>query len=730
MKERRQNVLQPLVLPVRVRKPGATGEQRMLCKRLLVPEWMVTRKEIDHHILKRELLAASGDLFEGRELPQSQLVVSSIEEATGTVVLDQTDTSPQETAPVSAASTENRPRALSRHKPDLILTGHGFRLTPATRHALRYLMQTDGTQEQEDERDRLIPQVLASVSQSVRDANHRLVTFAEVVRIFTEECRAAPRSTEIRLNVFQMDKPDLLHAVRANGLAIDVLTGPPIFPILKPLAEKAKFVARYLIISLAEKPSYRRLLALASRQSKSEEELTGELGIELNLIRGLAQREWRKNNLVSTFFAQEEALRKMSAVYFARVAMLFLKEQGDHYRAGKGLNTFTSVLRHAYRENSNLSLAVLNAAFSLNSWFMEELFGQPQTTCAIILGGANARREFPSYDYDVIGIYRDQGETAGGCCGSISHVIYFNFLMDLIKMTLQSMDKNFDTKFQNICGLKSEVIDSDEADLDNISVGTLEEYERHFRRNAERLHEDRISMMTLAHGAGDSDLTKAFQTMVDKVVLQPTVDNPRGVADEVMRWYVKKNYSKSENNIKHSRGGLRDIHRVVWLSGKRDNPTDIPYALKEVFRGNPDAYERIMLSYNFLMNLRIRIDLYYGRNDKYLPKGEERERFARSLGYSCGQELADECQRYMKAAAEVADAYFQEVLSKDETLREIVDLEIARQEHRLERQKREQEREAEKEHKKAVGTAASMIGGRSSDVFLRQLWAERFVNHR
>jgi hypothetical protein len=726
MNEKQRNVLHPLVIPASVRKdPGrATEHEPMVCRKLLVPEWMLNQKEIDLHVLKREALVASQDLYEGRELLQGKLVIRAIDRSLGQLVL-----APPPADEPDGARKSPGARALSGVRSDLILTGHGFAPSPETRAALTYLMATDDSARQNSERDRLIPMVLAAVSRSLGDINKKLVTFTEVVRIFSDECKASPRSTELRLNVFQMGKLDLLRAIRTSTEAVDVLTSRPIFPNLKPLAEKAKFVARYLIISLAESPSYRRLLTLGRAKSKSEVELTREILLGLSHARSRAERS-QNPDLVSVFFAQEDALRKMSAVLFARVALLFLKEQEAHFSSGKGLDAFTSVLRHAYRENSNLSLAVLNAAFSLNSWFMSTLYGEPRTTCAIILGGANARREFPSFDFDVIGIYRDQGDTKGGRCGCLSHVYFYNTLMDLIKMTLQSMDKNFDTKFQNICGLKSEMIDSDDDDLENISVGTLDEYERHFWKNTARLHEDRISMMTLAHGAGDDSLTQDFMIMVDKAVLQPTADDLRAPADEVMRWYVKRNYSKSENNIKHSRGGLRDIHRIVWLSGKRDNPRDIPYALKEVFRGNPKAYDRIMISYNFLMNLRIRIDLYYGRNDKYLPTGKDRETFARSLGCSSGEELVNRCQEHMHAVTEVADAYFEQVLAENDALKDIVDREIKKQEQRLQRQRQSQERAAEKVHQKRVGTAASMIGGRSANSFLRQLWAERYVNRR
>lgn len=746
------NVIKGLIVPINgygglLRK--TLDGRRVCCRSLLVPDNIIKKHRLDPHLLKREFIEASSEIFIGRPIASGHLIIKDMETSPEhNPHGDFVDISLEDYDEIRNISPSWEIPAVSIRRPSgsqadpwpadkrELLTRHKFSLTRENLEALDYLLTTDGSAEQIARRDKYVPLVLGAIANSRGNINTNLKYFQRVLQLFCEETKAQPAPSQISRNIFALDKFDLLKAVGHNVSAVNVLTDRRLVSSreLRRLAIKAKFVYRLLILTLAEDPNSEIALQVTKKEGMSRAELLREfLSRMMNSDRlYLASRRKFEGSVLTEeetldlYRRREKTLRHFANIHLARIAMLFLEEQEKHSRSGKGLAEFSRLLRGIYREKSNLSLVVLSAAYSINLRFLESIYGRPAGCCSVILGGANARHEFPSYDYDVITIFDGdkEAESNGGLCGSLPSAYYFHMLFGLLKTTLEDLDKSFDTRFQNVIGLRSDIVAQETDDLEYISVGNLDDYICHFSRQNARFYQDFIPMSNLVHGAGQPNLTTRFLEKVKELVLDPA-RNHKGIKAEILlNWYAKRNFPKTPYNIKHSSGGLRDLHSLLWFHGKSG---DTPYALPEIFAGDPDIGRQLVTAYTFLMNLRIRMDLYYGRNEKDLPTGRELKDFTASLGYTSIRDFEKDYKYYTSMVAKIVDRHFNEAMAEDPELKVLLDTRVAeeKQKSREADEKKAQEAEEKFENKVADKLKEAIQNNPGRDPIILELWSRR-----
>jgi hypothetical protein len=287
------------------------------------------------------------------------------------------------------------------------------------------------------------------------------------------------------------------------------------------------------------------------------------------------------------------------------------------------------------QEQSSLNEAFANSKTTAAVGLANYLFGifryMRTSRLALLLGGANARREFPSFDYDCFFIYEAGGETTKGS----TNQQYFEFLFDLLEKTITAMDHNFDcnfTPFRNKALTLQEL-------FQYFEKGGLESY----------LHARAYSVLTF--GAGDRSFADFAERRIYSFVYHPNTASILSYAR-----YAEYRQTKTANldfltepifevpktNIKFHSGGLRDVAYLYWIFKLQNNSqeSNVSRILDQIAakHGSEAAQlvDKLKESYEFIMNVRIRLDLFMGRNNKNLPEKDELERFAVSLGYHDG----------------------------------------------------------------------------------------------
>ena len=255
---------------------------------------------------------------------------------------------------------------------------------------------------------------------------------------------------------------------------------------------------------------------------------------------------------------------------------------------------------------------------------------------ALLLGGANARNEFPSFDYDAFFMYEAEGKTTAG----ESNRQYFLALKQNLERAVFEMDHSIDNIFSPFPE----------------GIGTLAEHLGHFQERKLGSYLNARAFSALSHGAGDRYFSARAIEQIYNFVYHPE-SVPVLVYIRLFQHRESQNarydYEDINNlkdtaiNIKYHPGGLRDIAYLFWvyklLRGNQER--DVFKVLKQIGAENiiaPAEMDTLIEAYKFMMNVRIRLDLYIGRNNKNIPEKEELENFSISLGYQSGREFENE----------------------------------------------------------------------------------------
>jgi len=322
-------------------------------------------------------------------------------------------------------------------------------------------------------------------------------------------------------------------------------------------------------------------------------------------------------------------------------------------------------LNQIHEETSNLSKAVFQAAFAIAKKRCDEECGEPKDfTVATVEGGAGARREHPTFDYDLFIVVSDgDGVTSKGA----SKDEYVKRFQGILRDTVVGVDHNYDRDF----GIPGRHV---------ISPAEVNDY----LTQTPDLYWDAGRFIDLMCSAGDTELASAVISPLENfihntstrdelpegMVLRQVMseqDTPRSMAlagmyglrlfrDEEARSDVSP---IAPPNLKYDLGGLREVNYVAWFfrlgHGIRErNPREVMQLIRgelvddvSPVTGQPNPLtqqERAVLgryyhhfrdSYQTLMYWRSRMDMHQGRNMKSLRMPtQELSAFANSLGYS------------------------------------------------------------------------------------------------
>jgi hypothetical protein len=321
--------------------------------------------------------------------------------------------------------------------------------------------------------------------------------------------------------------------------------------------------------------------------------------------------------------------------------------------------------------------------------FFEFIFGihaaMKRTRFAIILGGANARQEFPSFDYDGFGAFEKNGITSTGC----SNQFYFDRLQDLIREIVSTFGHDYGTAispFGRHAVSLAELIkymnsDSDvyipETDRDMMIPNYIGSYAR--------------AHIDLEYGAGNYEFSK---NVIEKIHGWILHEKKADVAvGKYMDLKTKSRLAEFEyfRNIKTSEGGLREICNVVWLykciSGTEINGIARRLLLMGIEK---ETVRELLESHNYLLNLRIRLDFHYGQNGKFIPSGKELDLFAHSLGYiysdgkTEGKNLLDDLYFHSNRIADITSSLVMKMVGENPWLKQGITREENRQQRKTE----------------------------------------------
>jgi hypothetical protein len=462
-------------------------------------------------------------------------------------------------------------------------------------------------------------------------------------RIFDKANAMSLSRTEARDKV--KSKFDLYRVASKDVQAVTALTHFQTEVTSKLLIQYAPFLAKIYLSLLAHQPSCAKMLQELTTQPQDYQSQTRELldlveQAELSVVynlenrvlggdRSLRPKAEMKEEAEEILNKQIEVIKNYSMLQFIRLGIMHIPALTFGVNEP---NKSMEEIRALFEEMSNISNATISIICKVASNHLNRFYGTPSTEWTLMLGGANARREFPSFDYDALMVYKNDGMTqppdkamkqSSFFEEPITHKEYFAHLFRLIRMITNDVGHHFDYSIQNSLLGQS---------LGTVEVPTLEEFALKIRDT--RMVHIRTPLSTLVNVAGSDGLAQEIRNACISV-LSDTETQIDHLAYRLNDRSFRRSSYRSKSNVKQSSGGLVDINEALWIyytaSGQFSNDVItginmLPLATKK--------RNQLIEGYKFLIQTRMSLDFFYGRNDKTLPVGKELAQFVRARGYS------------------------------------------------------------------------------------------------
>jgi hypothetical protein len=533
----------------------------------------------------------------------------------------------------------------------------------------------------------ILPGLLRASRDRGKMPDRELYNLAILGDCIDESSNITPADTKSSSKAHSCDKHDLYSQVIQNPSGIHNFCRKRVRVIAHQLSHHAKYTCKSFLLALATNPEYYPRLTLyedyaippeTHLREMRKDIYTGLKRIETDIRHAVGQPDQIDDETAERIFVtQAEFLKNYSCVGLVRVANIYLgelqqiKDDGAQDQHEKVLETSVKRMNTIHDEMSNYSNVLLQAAYQIARERMDVKFGVPiaptttsERRCgfSVILFGGNARKDFPSFDYDILGVYEHEGQTTRG----FPNEVYFKELMSYIGKAIELCDHSY--------GLETACFPS--------GVASLDGYRQYFNC-ADPMADPRFSPpmpryddtyarahVDMALGAGDTVVAGEFKQMVNEIIAEPKSK------EKIVECTCadRKRVHPTPDSIKHSVGGLRDIHIILWLDkvnqGYQEN--DVVKRLRLMSNRVLSEMETDYLvdSYHFLMNLRIRMDFHYLQNPKILPQGPERRALALSLGYKDHEgQKAEDCfytdyQRHTHRVHQICESAIQRLVPK------------------------------------------------------------------
>ena len=431
--------------------------------------------------------------------------------------------------------------------------------------------------------------------------------------------------------------------------------------LAKRLMKKSRYVARLFLASMAEAEN---LSNLSDDMPHITEETTfNEIRNELNskmaamakdkavykslndrvrilleryLSSGQEGREDIMGELKGTIseYPDIDFIRRFSKTGLVKVAHLYFRYMKGRLDAEA---LVSENIGRVHNELSNLTNLALQSIYASVYKTLSFIYGKPSTSSAIVIAGSNARKEFPFFDIDASIVFESQGMTRKGK----QHKEFFDSMEVLMESACEVTGHNFDSLMPR----------------SRMRSGTIDDYIGLVSENNDLLH----MFSFLAYGAGSRSTAGDFMSRIREMKY--------GEYRDPMIKYIARHsdsfkHSEDRPNVKYSRGGLNNVWDLVKINKLSKGLTEDNDTLRQLSQLDIEegARDDLLSSYMFLIALRIRLDLHYGRNSKDLPSGKELESFARSLGYSsekrttAAERLVSDFRKHTKRVHEITTA--------------------------------------------------------------------------
>lgn len=482
----------------------------------------------------------------------------------------------------------------------------------------------------------------------------------------------------------------LFAVVAENHDAIHALTNQDTKRTAELLLESAPFLAKLYLNLLANDSRWVDILTRLKAgtkdyegQKKDLEDLVDTARVMVSFSREygnwtdkkLHSKEDREKEAEEILNTQLKVVKNHFKLHFIRLGALYIPsirnpDQGRR-KTGSGARKKQDDMQVIFDEMSHFSNAMLSVVTRIVGEYFARLYGNPNSEFAILLGGANARKEFPSFDYDAIAVYGKDGKTDNtGIKKPVERRLYFHMMFKRIMYEMNDiglhMKPNFHEfivwyNFQKKITRKYLVP----------ALNTLKKQLK--RRHGKMIY---VPLSNLILGAGSEKLKTEIIDIIREHILEGS-----GFLDSIARALSGRRdrdeeweKDKSSINIKRSPGGLRDINEAIWIHSVGKIERESESMLEGIQRLPIAGSEKRALkkAYLYLINLRIRMDLYYGRNEKDLPRGEALNNLAVACGYSgdnAGEKLRKDTQKYMGHVRTITDNAVDHCYEKNKGLR-------------------------------------------------------------
>jgi len=501
------------------------------------------------------------------------------------------------------------------------------------------------------------------------------------------------------------DKLEIYRLASENPEVVKALTDRRAHNLAGSLSLRAAYLTKIMIELIAERPDLLEEIVDIERivrrlPRKGMEEFREELKVYLNEVEVKAKKEGlTKTNVENVELIHDrkvKALKTFTYLNFLRLGYMYTEKMEGRLK--------DTTVKDIYEEVSNLSLSVLEGIYSIEREYLTALYGEPSSKFAMVLGGASSRREFPSFDYDALAVVEKYGKTAGGIKGEISNIEFFNKLYEQMETTAFEVNHHLDRKFV----------------VEDLLCATPDYYEFRLKKDLANNPAAMLGLENLSYGCGDKELADKMIEVGWGLIRRHALIS--AASSILLREKRDREWDKRQPNIKYTKGGLRDLLEVmvvykVMKGMPQKNIFDILGALPLSKRQRA----QLLYSYLWLMNIRIRLDLEYGRQHKFLPEREEdMRRFAKLLGYRDDKQTAVDAfmgdyYKHTSRVREITNDLLSKIMEEHPELREEVEKlrEYSMKKQREERVRRE--REAMKEARMHLQRKLKELGAKEDD---------------
>ena len=389
------------------------------------------------------------------------------------------------------------------------------------------------------------------------------------------------------------------------------LISPAVQTAASALVSRGSYVGRLYLDTVTDYPHYQGTLHCSYPQTRHVLETH---------YRTLV-REPRQTEPAKTFSLGAPGLKEFTATSYINIGLECLNQEPHN----------PSFHSDSSRDVALLSEFIFQRVVGLEYQRLASIHGTPSSRYGVLAGGANARGEYPSFDYDWFLTYENEGETSAGHEQvSISNQAFYTKLARAINSSLNYLGANSDGAYfpYNPITLVAE------------TAVTQDRYARIVSSCPDPHMELRLRV-TMVPLAGDPEFCRSWLTFTQDLVRKSSAEIMQNQAKIILET-AHTAVDPRHLNIKTSPGGLR-LGTHLWIltsvafDRNFDSFDDLIQYLQEQKLVSNDRAMQLVDSYHYLLRLRVRMDMQYGRNDKDLPRGDELGVLAKTLGIHSGQ---------------------------------------------------------------------------------------------